>query len=257
MNYAQFCPIAKATEILGEKWTLLIVRELLMGGTRFNELQRGLGLISPTLLTKRLNDLAQAGIVIKKRIGGQRGHEYLLTAMGRELLPVIMQLGEWGMRWARGALPDTDLDVELLMLYLQRSIEPEALPGNRTVIRFTFSDLKRLSDWWLLVDGSDIDLCVQDPGREVDIYFVTDLRTMIQVWMGDLALSRGDGRRTHEDRRAFGPDARHQALACPARVSRYSPGRGNRPGTLIHPQARILCVRPHSSVGARVSDPGR
>lgn len=187
MEYAQFCPVAKATEILGEKWTLLIIRELLVGGTRFNELQRGLGLISPTLLTKRLNDLADAGVVIKKKMPGQRGHEYLLTAMGRELLPVVMQLGEWGMRWARGALPDKDLDVELLMLYLQRSIKPEALPGKETVIRFKFSDLNRLSDWWLLVDGGSVDVCVQDPGRDVDIYLGTDLRTMIQVWMGDLS----------------------------------------------------------------------
>ena len=148
MDYAQFCPVAKAAEILGEKWTLLIVRELLMGGTRFNELQRGLGLISPTILTKRLNDLAAAGVVIKKRIHGQRGHEYLLTAMGRELLPVVTQLGTWGMRWARGALQERDLDVELLMLYLQRSIKTEALPGKETVVRFTFSDLKLLGDWW-------------------------------------------------------------------------------------------------------------
>jgi DNA-binding HxlR family transcriptional regulator/putative sterol carrier protein len=187
MEYAQFCPVAKATEILGEKWTLLIIRELLMGGTRFNELQRGLGLISPTLLTKRLNELAENGVVIKRKMPGQRGHEYLLTAMGRELLPVVMQLGEWGMRWARGALPDKDLDVELLMLYLQRSIKPEALPGKEAVIRFKFSDLKRLGDWWLLVAGNSVDVCVQDPGRDVDIYFGTDLRTMIQVWMGDLS----------------------------------------------------------------------
>jgi DNA-binding HxlR family transcriptional regulator len=196
MEYAQFCPVAKAAEILGKKWTLLIVRELLMGGTRFNELQRGLGLISPTILAKRLNDLAQTGVVVKKRIPGQRGHEYLLTAMGRELLPVVMQVGEWGMRWARGALQEKDLDVELLMLYLQRSIKPEALPGKETVVRFKFSDLKLLSDWWLLIDGSSIDVCVQDPGREVDIYFGTDLRTMIQVWMGDLSYrtAMADGR---------------------------------------------------------------
>ena len=187
MEYAQFCPVAKATEILGERWTLLIIRELLMGGTRFNELQRGLGLISPTLLAKRLNDLAQAGVVIKRRIHGQRAHEYLLTPMGRELSPVVMELGRWGMRWARGALKEKDLDVELLVLYLQRSIKPEALPGKETVIRFKFSDLKLLSDWWLLINGSSVDVCLQNPGKEVDIYFWTDLRTMIEVWMGDLS----------------------------------------------------------------------
>ena len=111
MEYGQFCPIAKALEILGERWTLLIVRELLMGSSRFNEMQRGLNLISPTILTKRLNELCNAGIVIRKKIPGQRGYEYFLTEMGRELLPVVTSIGEWGMRWARGKMDDSDLDL--------------------------------------------------------------------------------------------------------------------------------------------------
>jgi len=186
MEYGQFCPLAKATEILGEKWTLLIIRELLMGGTRFNELQKGLSLISPTLLTRRLNDLAAAGVVVKKKIPNQRGHEYFLTPMGRELLPIVEMLGEWGMRWARDSMPDADLDVELLMLYLQRSILTDKLPGNENVIRFRFSDLEQMGDWWLVVKGASIDVCIQDPGKDVDVYLATDLRTMIQVWMGDI-----------------------------------------------------------------------
>ena len=104
MEYGQFCPIAKAMEILGERWTLLIVRELLMGARRFNELQRGLNLISPTILTKRLNDLADNGVILRRRIAGQRGFEYLPTEMCQQLLPVLLQLGEWGMRWARGGM---------------------------------------------------------------------------------------------------------------------------------------------------------
>ena len=186
MEYGQFCPIAKSMEILGEKWTLLIVREMLMGGTRFNELQRGLSLISPTILTKRLNDLAEAGVILRKKIPGQRGYEYFLTEMGKELLPVVKQIGEWGMRWARGRMGDTELDVELLMLYLQRSIQPDKLPGNETVIRFKFTDLTEFSDWWIVVADRNVDVCVQDPGKDVDIYFTTDLRTMIATWMGDI-----------------------------------------------------------------------
>jgi DNA-binding HxlR family transcriptional regulator len=185
MKYGQFCPIAKALEILGERWTLLIVREMLMGGTRFNELQRGLSQISPTILTKRLNDLATAGIVIRKKIPGQRGHEYFLTEMGRELYPVVMSIGEWGMRWARGKMDDSDLDVELLMVYLQRCIQSDKLPGNETVIRFKFTDIDKFSDWWVVASDNDVDVCVRDPGKDVDIYFTTDLRTMIQVWVGD------------------------------------------------------------------------
>lgn len=185
MNYGQFCPIAKASEILCERWTFLIVRELLMGGSRFTELQRGLTHISPTMLTKRLAELADAGIVMRRKIPGQRGHEYFLTEAGKELLPVVTQLGEWGMRWARGQLVDSDFDVELLMLYLTRSIVPEKLIGNETVIRFKFTDLEALAYWWIVVRGDSVDVCLEDPGKEIDVYFTTDLRTMTEVWMGD------------------------------------------------------------------------
>ena len=185
MKYNQFCPVAKAAEILGEKWTFLIIRELLMGATRFNELQRGLALISPTMLTKRLNELTNDGLVIKKKIPGQKGYEYFLTGAGKELSPIIKQLGIWGTRWARGQMENSDLDVELLMLYLVRSIKPDKLIGEETVIRFNFSDLKKLNHWWIIICKNDIDICVQDPGREVDVWFTVDLRTMIEVWMGD------------------------------------------------------------------------
>ena len=198
MEYGQFCPVAKALEVLGERWTLLIVRELLMGGTRFNELQRGLNLISPTILTKRLNDLSDAGIVLRKKIPGQRGYEYFLTEMGNELLPVVRSVGDWGMRWARGKMDDSDLDLELLMLYLERSIQTDKLPGSESVIQFKFTDMAQFSDWWIVATGADVDVCVRDPGKNVDIYFTTDLRTMIEVWMGDIAYKSAinDGRLT-------------------------------------------------------------
>lgn len=187
MEYGQFCPIAKALEVLGERWTILIVRELLVGATRFNELQRGLNLISPTILTKRLNDLADAGVIIRKKIPGQRGHEYFLTEMGQDLMPVIKSIGVWGMRWARGNMDNSDLDIELLMLYLQRSVQADKLPGRETVIRFKFNDIDNYSDWWLIVADHKVDVCTRDPGKDVDIYFTTNIRTMIQVWMGDIS----------------------------------------------------------------------
>lgn len=187
MEYKQFCPVSKASEIIGERWALLIVRELLMGARRFSELQRGLAAISPTVLTRRLNELADDGLVLKKRIPGQRGFEYHLTLAGRELAPVIRTLGDWGMRWARGRLADSDLDVELLMLYLERSIRPENLIGGETVIHFHFRDLEHLKKWWLIVKGHEVDVCLDNPGREVDIRFDVDLRTMVEIWMGDLS----------------------------------------------------------------------
>jgi DNA-binding HxlR family transcriptional regulator len=185
MEYGQFCPVAKATEILGEKWTLLVVRELLMGGTRFSELQRGLSLISPTILSKRLDSLEQHGLVLKKKIPNQKGYEYFPTKSCSELLPIIKTLGDWGMRWARSNLTEKDFDVELLMLYLKRSINPENLIGNETVIRFKFTDIKDYPNWWMVVQGNEIDICVKDPGKEIDVYFTTTVKTMAEVWMGD------------------------------------------------------------------------
>jgi len=185
MEYGQFCPIAKATEILGEKWTLLVVRELLMGGRRFNELQRGLSQISPTMLSKRLDSLEEYGLVIRKKIPNQKGHEYYPSKSCSELLPIIKSLGDWGMRWAKSNMTEKDYDVELLMLYLKRSINPDKLIGNSTTIRFRFTDARTYPDWWIMVEeGKDIDLCTNDPGKDVDVYFTTTVKTMVDVWMG-------------------------------------------------------------------------
>jgi len=187
MEYGQFCPIAKASEIIGEKWTILIIRELLMGATRFTEFQRGLSLISPTILTKRLNSLTDHGLVLKKKIPGQLGYEYFPTTSCKELLPVVRSLGDWGMRWAREHMLDTDYDVELLMLYLQRSIQPDKLIGHETVVHFQFTDLKESPDWWIIATPQEVDVCNKDPGREVDVYITSTVRTMADVWMGDLS----------------------------------------------------------------------
>ncbi len=184
MDYGQFCPISKAVEMLGDKWTLLIVRELLMGGRRYSELQRGLSQISPTILSKRLDSLARNGLVLKKKIPNQKGYEYFPTKSCSELLPIIKSLGDWGMRWAQSNLTEKDYDVELLMLYLQRSVNPENLVGDETVIRFKFTDIKEFPDWWMVVEGGEVDLCTNDPGKEVDIYFTTTVKTMVDVWMG-------------------------------------------------------------------------
>ena len=196
MSYGQFCPISKAMDVLGERWTLMVVRELLMGATRFNELQRGLGQISPSILTKRLNDLDAAGIILRKKIPGQKGYEYQLTERGRELMPVLQALGIWGMRWARGRMHDAEMDVDLLMLYLERSIQRDKLPSGETVVRFQFTNLENYRDWWLIVKPDHTDVCLKDPGREVDVYFTVDLRTMIELWMGDCSFKKAlaDGR---------------------------------------------------------------
>ena len=185
MKYGQFCPIAKATEILGEKWTIIILREILMGACRFNTLQRGLGGISPALLTSRLKSLEEQGMVVRRKVSGQKGYEYYPTEACQALLPVLISMGEWGLVWARHNVLDEDFDVDFLIFYLERSVDPSKLIGNESVIRFKFTDLTEQSDYWLLVKNENIDLCLKDPGKDVDVYFTCTIRTMHDVWMGD------------------------------------------------------------------------
>jgi DNA-binding HxlR family transcriptional regulator len=185
MNYGQFCPVAKATELLGERWTFLIIRELLMGGRRFSDLQRGLGDISPALLSARLRAFEKEGLVARRKASGQRSFEYHPTKACEALQPVVMAVGEWGLCWARHMLVEEDFDLDFLMFYLERSIDPSQLPGRSAVIQFKFKDLVERRDWWLLVDDSDVDICMSSPGRDVDVYFTTTVRTMHDVWMGD------------------------------------------------------------------------
>ena len=194
-GYGQFCPVAKATEVIGEKWTLLVLRELLLGTTRFNEFQRALARMSPTLLTKRLRHLEERGLVIRKKLSGQKGYEYRLTAVGKELAPLIEVLATWGMRWARGQLSDDELDVEFLMRELQRRLQTEYLPDGLTVISVSFDELAEHKTWWLLVEDDLVDLCTDDPGKNIDLYINSSVRTLVEVWEGDLeirtALSKG------------------------------------------------------------------
>ncbi len=185
-GYGQFCPVAKATELIGEKWTLLILRELLLGTTRFNDFQRAMSRISPTLLAKRLRHLEECGIIIRKKLSGQKGYEYRLTAAGKELSPLIEVLAVWGMRWARGQLTNDELDVEFLMQELQRRLQTEHLPDGETVICLIFNELTKHKTWWLLVDGDVVDLCTENPGKDVDLYINSSVRTMIEVWDGDV-----------------------------------------------------------------------
>ena len=196
IEYSQFCPLSKAAEVLGEKWTLLIVRELTLGATRFNQIQRAIPRISPTVLNTRLADLEQRGVLVRKRIPEQKGFEYRLTPSGRELLPLLLQMSEWGMRWARSKMADEDLDVEYLMADIRRRIDPRKLPEGRTVVKITYTDLEDFAEWWVKISGRDVELCLEDPGYEVDVFFTTDLRTMTQVWMGDVPL-----RKAQDDRR--------------------------------------------------------
>ena len=188
MGYGQFCPVAKATELLGERWMLLILRELFLGSHRYSEFQRGLSRISPSLLARRLKQLEQAGVIVRKTRSSGRGGEYYLTPAGRELEPLIGQLAVWGMRWARGQLRDDDLDVEFLMWDIQRRLQIDCLPDGDTILCFIFDDLKRYKNWWLVIRDGQVDLCTENPGLDVDLYVSSSMRDLVAVWEGEVPI---------------------------------------------------------------------
>lgn len=187
-DYGQFCPVAKATELLGEKWMLLILRELFLGSHRYNEFQRALSRISPSLLTKRLKQLESAGVIVRKVQQGRKGHDYFLTPAGKQLAPIVEHLATWGMRWARGQLSDDELDVEFLMWDIQRRLQTDMLPDGETVLCFIFDALPKFNSWWLVVNNGAADLCTENPGKDVDLYIRTTLRDLVEIWNGDIEI---------------------------------------------------------------------
>ena len=187
-DYGQFCPVAKATELVGERWVLLILRELLLGTHRYSEFQRALSRISPSMLTKRLKQLERAGIIVRKAQSGRKGYNYFLTPVGKELTPIVEHLAVWGMRWARGQLSDDELDVEFLMWDIQRRLQTDRLPDGETIFCFIFDDLTMFKNWWLVASNGEVDLCTENPGKDVDLYINTTLRNMVQIWEGDIEI---------------------------------------------------------------------
>ena len=184
-GYGQFCPIAMAAEIVCARWTPLVLRELMSGSARFNDLRRGVPRMSPTLLSKRLKELEQAG-VIETRPTGQPGIvEYHLTQAGLELRPIVMSLGTWGQRWVESKLSLKNLDPSLLMWDMRRSLDLAPMPAERATIQFHYPELPAAQQsWWLVIDSGVADLCLVDPGYDVDLFVVCSLRTMTAIWMG-------------------------------------------------------------------------
>lgn len=187
-SYGQLCPMSRAMEVLGERWTMLVVRELLAGSHRFNQLRRGLPRMSPSLLSERLKALARAGIVVRLPTEG-RGNQYHLTPAGEELGPVVLQLSRWGYRWLPD-LAESDLDPALLMWDMCRRIDRDRLSSGRVVVLFRFADVPaRTRLWWLVLDPREVEVCEVDLGYDVDVTVDTDLRTMTEVWIGQASLA--------------------------------------------------------------------
>jgi len=186
-SYKQFCPVAMAAEILCTRWTVVVLRELVAGSSRFNELRRGVPRMSPALLSKRLRELEAAGVVVRERLPGTPDIEaYRLTQAGRDLQPVIEAIGMWGQKWVEAEPSLENLDPELLMWDMRRNLDTDPVPKRRTVIEFIYPELPPAQrKWWLIVEPDrTVDLCHIDPGFDVDLFINVDLRTMTEIWMG-------------------------------------------------------------------------
>lgn len=185
IDYMQFCTVARGAEVLGELWTPLVVRELLCGSYRFNDIHRGVPRMSATLLSQRLRKLEAIGIVERRRAGKTR--EYHLTSAGEELRPIVVALGHWGARWIGSRLRREQLDAGFLMWDIRRFAHVDEFPADqRTVVHFRFRDgpaAERL--WWLVVQDRTADLCRDDPGHDLTVIVESTVRALTEIWTGD------------------------------------------------------------------------
>lgn len=188
-SYRQFCPVAMAAEVLCTRWTVVLLRELVSGSTRFNDLRRGVPRMSPALLSQRLKELEASGVVRRDPSPDDPNiFEYRLTPAGQDLEGLVMAFGTWGQRWVTtdSLLSLQNLDATLLMWDMRRQLNCTPMPKRRSVIHFSYPEqAQKDRSWWLVVaPGAEVDLCGVDPGFDVDLYVATDLRTMCAIWMG-------------------------------------------------------------------------
>jgi DNA-binding HxlR family transcriptional regulator len=234
IKYGQFCPVAKTAEVFGDRWSPLIVRELCFGTKTFGELLQAMPLISRTVLAQRLRELARAGVLRIDPKEKGRGHLYRLTAAGEDFRPMIAMMSEWGQRWGQGLIGPDDLDPQLLLWGMRRQIDPADIPPRGLVIRFEFKGIpsanRNLRYWWLLLQPEDIEICIRDPGRNVDVVIAADLGAFTRVWMGYAGLRdalakghvalHGPKRSIADARRILRlpgqPELKHFALSEPA-----------------------------------------
>ncbi|KAA8889515.1 transcriptional regulator [Nocardia colli] len=221
-GYGQYCPISRALDVLGERWSLLIVRDLMLGTTRFNDLARGLPGLSRSLLAKRLRQFERAGLVDKI------GSEYLLTAAGQELEPILFGLGEWGARWTFGDPQPEELDPAVLVWWMHTRLDTSSFPGKRQVLAVRFSDA--VERFWIVIESGVPSVCATDPGYPIDVAIISDISSLYLVWLGRLPLAQAirTGRLTFS-----GPSALTRRMPSVLRLSPMAPYANPSPADFI------------------------
>jgi len=186
-DYEEACPVSKAASVLCERWTLQIIREMLLGATRFSELQQLLPKVSPTLLNARLKSLESEGIVVRKKIAEKKGHEYQLTPSGAALKPVIAEMGKWGMRWVFEKMDPEQLNIATIVRDYAVAMRTDQLPAGDTTIQFTVTGEKTPVKKFILVRNGNTQVCEDNIGYDVDIYLSATLETLGKIWYGEFS----------------------------------------------------------------------
>lgn len=189
-GYGQFCPVAIAAEVLAERWTLLVLRELVTGSSRFNDIHRGVPLMSASLLSDRLRRLEQFGLIEKRLLPDSRVHGYFPTEAGQALQPIIMSIGTWGLKYMKNTFAAQNLDPNLLIWDMKRWLRPDLLPAGRVVIRIDLTNVRGVRQhYWLVKSDNEyeVDVCLHDPGHPVDVVVCADIESLTRVWLGDYA----------------------------------------------------------------------
>jgi DNA-binding HxlR family transcriptional regulator len=181
-TYGQYCPIARAAEVLGDRWTMLIIREMIFGVRRFNELERCLPGISRSVLAQRLRQMSKSGLVERHEGATGRSSEYTLTPAGRDLKPVLQTLGDWAALWAFTDPDPRDLDPDLVLRWISRHVAYDQLPGRRVVVRFDVTAPRRR--YWVVLQPEEASVCMHDPGFDSDVVVTASTATLYDVYLG-------------------------------------------------------------------------
>jgi DNA-binding HxlR family transcriptional regulator/putative sterol carrier protein len=187
-DYGEACPVSRAAAVLCERWTLQIIREMMLGATRFSEFQKYLPKISPSLLNARLKLLTEQEIIVRRRIPEKRGYEYQLAPAGKALVPVISEIGKWGMQWVYDGLTEERMNMVVLLREIAVFLKTDQLPAGDTVLQFTFTDLEAGQKQYIVLHDGKREVCDENPGHEVDVYLRSTLRTLAEIWWGDTGL---------------------------------------------------------------------
>lgn len=219
-DYGEVCPVSKAASVLCERWTLQIIREMLMGATRFSEFQRYLPKLSPALLNSRLKMLEDNGIILRRKVSGKTGFEYQLTAAGKGLAPLLREFGRWGMQWAFTPIEDDELNGSVIVRDFASALNTDLFPAGDSTLQFNVRENDSVEKKYVLVRNGSAQSCDENIGHEVDVYITGELKTFYKIWFGEISVSSA---KKDEKLTIVGPSHYTRNISQWLRTSQFAP----------------------------------